>query len=591
MHQPGENSTSKLEWKSSPDPFIFGSFESMDLPPSLVTLLNCTPSILSPNTVGIQSKPIERPRILADVSKSEVFVPAVTGDNEWEEPPTDVAITESEVQIRGGSREQRQIHQIEIVCNIHYHRIIGDDGPAEAINLFRAVTHRLHKISDLDMAAKSRPDTVACNAAFNACANSGDGKMFLQLFDEMPQCGVMPDALSFNITMKLCCRIDRKGLLVVVLERILQLNIPLCMTTLHSLVAAYVDFSDLETAEKMVQTMKQKGRDPCRILRESNSQYLVESDDSVFHKLLPNLMNHKLLKETAEKMIQPEVVSNNILFDGCILVDDSTRFQGIMMAYTSAPLNISLAGPTLFGPVISNVALISNQTVANVGDTLGCLSTLARDVSFAGVMVMFYEALKDVAECGKQRWALSPNWHVDNSFEGLDLGGLAGGLGAYFTTSLDVFKTRLQVQGSTLRYPHSICFGQRFTFPCIGIKTCGESSRNLYVVWKYSVIFPLKVMSKATLTFMTIFVVLLSEYVVESFTGHQYPLTLAQSFVSGETQLLLSSSCQGVRLWDASSILIGTTHSFEGYKAAGFSNDGNVPNVLKFLSVFQVGIG
>ncbi|KAJ1385236.1 WD40/YVTN repeat-like-containing domain superfamily [Sesbania bispinosa] len=63
---------------------------------------------------------------------------------------------------------------------------------------------------------------------------------------------------------------------------------------------------------------------------------------------------------------------------------------------------------------------------------------------------------------------------------------------------------------------------------------------------------------------------------VESFTGHQYPLTLVQSFVSGETQLLLSSSSQDVRLWDASSILSGTTHSFEGCKAARFSNAGNV---------------
>ncbi|XP_061346169.1 DDB1- and CUL4-associated factor homolog 1-like isoform X2 [Gastrolobium bilobum] len=64
--------------------------------------------------------------------------------------------------------------------------------------------------------------------------------------------------------------------------------------------------------------------------------------------------------------------------------------------------------------------------------------------------------------------------------------------------------------------------------------------------------------------------------VVESFTGHQYPLTLVQSFVSGETQLLLSSSCQDVRLWDATSILGGPSHSFEGCKAARFSNSGNI---------------
>ncbi|KHN31252.1 Protein BONZAI 1 [Glycine soja] len=41
--------------------------------------------------------------------------------------------------------------------------------------------------------------------------------------------------------------------------------------------------------------------------------------------------------------------------------------QGIMMAYTSALLNVSLAGPTLFGPVISTAALIASQSVANGG--------------------------------------------------------------------------------------------------------------------------------------------------------------------------------------------------------------------------------
>ncbi|KAL2655465.1 hypothetical protein AAZV13_04G067900 [Glycine max] len=64
--------------------------------------------------------------------------------------------------------------------------------------------------------------------------------------------------------------------------------------------------------------------------------------------------------------------------------------------------------------------------------------------------------------------------------------------------------------------------------------------------------------------------------VVESYTGHQSPLTHVQSFVSGETQLLLSSSSQDVRLWDATSILGGPSHSFEGCKAARFSNSGNV---------------
>lgn len=37
------------------------------------------------------------------------------------------------------------------------------------------------------------------------------------------------------------------------------------------------------------------------------------------------------------------------------------------MAYTSALHNVSLAGPTLFGPVINNAALIASQSLADGG--------------------------------------------------------------------------------------------------------------------------------------------------------------------------------------------------------------------------------
>ncbi|OAY84177.1 putative mitochondrial carrier, partial [Ananas comosus] len=82
----------------------------------------------------------------------------------------------------------------------------------------------------------------------------------------------------------------------------------------------------------------------------------------------------------------------------------------------------------------------------------GYWSTLARDVPFAGLMVTFYEALKDLTEFGKQKYLPNSDLHVSSTFEGLLLGGLAGGFSAYLTTPLDVIKTRLQVQGSTIRY-------------------------------------------------------------------------------------------------------------------------------------------
>lgn len=82
----------------------------------------------------------------------------------------------------------------------------------------------------------------------------------------------------------------------------------------------------------------------------------------------------------------------------------------------------------------------------------GYWSTLARDVPFAGLMVTFYEALKDLTQYGKQKWFPNSSYQVNSSLEGLVLGGLAGGFSAYLTTPLDVVKTRLQVQGGTLRY-------------------------------------------------------------------------------------------------------------------------------------------
>ncbi|XP_057958873.1 DDB1- and CUL4-associated factor homolog 1 [Malania oleifera] len=65
-----------------------------------------------------------------------------------------------------------------------------------------------------------------------------------------------------------------------------------------------------------------------------------------------------------------------------------------------------------------------------------------------------------------------------------------------------------------------------------------------------------------------------SNNVLESCTSHQSPLTLVQSYLFGETQLVLSSSSHDVRLWDASSVSDGPSHSFDWCKSAKFSNSG-----------------
>ncbi|RYQ85243.1 hypothetical protein Ahy_B10g104746 [Arachis hypogaea] len=181
----------------------------------------------------------------------------------------------------------------------------NDNGPAEAFRLFKGITRRLRKLYSGDVvAAASMPDIAALNPVLNSYANLGDSNMFLQVFDEMPQYDVVPDAFSYNILMKLCCRTGRKHLLVYVLERILQLGIPFCVTILHCIVASYVDLGDLETAERLVLAMREGRRDLSRIIRERereielNLEELNESDDNdadvdaenVFAKLLPNFM-------------------------------------------------------------------------------------------------------------------------------------------------------------------------------------------------------------------------------------------------------------------------------------------------------------
>ncbi|KAI3860772.1 hypothetical protein MKX03_036883 [Papaver bracteatum] len=162
----------------------------------------------------------------------------------------------------------------------------ADDGPLEALKLFTFVTRRIRSLSDPSVATEARPDTAAFNAVLNACANLGDTEKFRQLFDEMPEFSAKPDVLTYNIVIKLCARANRKDLLVRVLERILDEGIVPCVTTLHSLLAAYVGFNDLETAEKMVQAMSEGRNDLCKILRDCNLENPIQIEGEVFEQLL-----------------------------------------------------------------------------------------------------------------------------------------------------------------------------------------------------------------------------------------------------------------------------------------------------------------
>lgn len=166
-----------------------------------------------------------------------------------------------------------------------------DNGPNDAIKLYQSVIKRVRRVEDRTLVAHSCPDTAAFNAVLNACANLGDVRRFCQVFDEMPEWVVLPDALTYNVVIKLCARVDRKDLLVCVLELMVSKGVEPCITTLHSLVAAYVGFGDLGTAEKLVQALREGRRDLCRVLRDANVANVDEDGNKqeydVFEKLIP----------------------------------------------------------------------------------------------------------------------------------------------------------------------------------------------------------------------------------------------------------------------------------------------------------------
>ncbi|WOL04369.1 hypothetical protein Cni_G13090 [Canna indica] len=198
-----------------------------------------------------------------------------------------------------------------------------DGGPTEALRLFDSVVRRVRRVA---VATESRPDAAAFNAALNACANLGDVRRFAQLFDEMPQFGVEPDVLTYNVLIKMCARAERKDLLVFALERIITRGIVPCVTTLHSLVAAYVGFNDLETAEKLVQAMREGRRDLCFILRQSNHGNSVDRTDEEAHALLEKLVMHRRSTEEDGEGVEPPLLPKTY-------TPDSRMYTTLMKGY------------------------------------------------------------------------------------------------------------------------------------------------------------------------------------------------------------------------------------------------------------------
>ncbi|XP_065858662.1 S-adenosylmethionine carrier 1, chloroplastic/mitochondrial [Euphorbia lathyris] len=141
----------------------------------------------------------------------------------------------------------------------------------------------------------------------------------------------------------------------------------------------------------------------------------------------------------------------------CEVIKQRMQVQGTITSWTEATMKANVhvnSGKQMYG-YYSGMFQAAKSILKEQGPRglyAGYWSTLARDVPYAGLMVMFYEGLKDLTEYGKKKWIPNLNYSTNSTLEGLVLGGLAGGFSAYLTTPLDVIKTRLQVQGSTIRY-------------------------------------------------------------------------------------------------------------------------------------------
>lgn len=157
-----------------------------------------------------------------------------------------------------------------------------------AFDLFESICERVKEAGELDDdgVAHMKPDTGAFNAILNACAIAGHMERAEDLIKRMDLYGVRPDVLTYNIMIKLYARVERKDLLVGVIEEMLEKHIEPCITTFNSLVAAHVGLDDLETAEMIVQAMREGRRDICAVLRGINAEVrpsdemLIDSEEA-----------------------------------------------------------------------------------------------------------------------------------------------------------------------------------------------------------------------------------------------------------------------------------------------------------------------
>eukprot|EP01018_Ginkgo_biloba_P025859 Gb_11553 [translate_table: standard] len=171
-------------------------------------------------------------------------------------------------------------------------------------DLFQAICDRIteaEKLLNKNVVAPMKPDTGAFNAVLNACAMAGNTEKAEELIQQMHFSGVSADVLTYNILIKLYARVERKELLVGVVEKMLEENIEPCISTFYSLVAAYVGLGDLRRAELLVRAMREGRRDICSILKENYAQV----GPSVLSQTQDKMLIHSKENDSAASLLLP----------------------------------------------------------------------------------------------------------------------------------------------------------------------------------------------------------------------------------------------------------------------------------------------
>ncbi|BBM99553.1 solute carrier family 25 (mitochondrial S-adenosylmethionine transporter), member 26 [Marchantia polymorpha subsp. ruderalis] len=146
----------------------------------------------------------------------------------------------------------------------------------------------------------------------------------------------------------------------------------------------------------------------------------------------------------------------SVVYVPCEVIKQRMQIQGSKKAWQSSmtQLNKAPGGAYYYTGVFSAAKHILRHEGVH-GLYAGYFSTLARDVPFAGFQIMFYEAFREAVVWNHARLSRpvsSASKYEFGSAEELVLGGAAGGISAFLTTPMDIIKTRLQVQGTNIRY-------------------------------------------------------------------------------------------------------------------------------------------